>query len=142
MKSNTIIQRVVSTLIFFIGLVFGILGLFGVTVTVNQSDVNSIIFGFGALIAAAIELIPIIVQMLKDKETRQLLDIVNDVVWAVEELKGLSSEEKKRKAMMSVSAICTERGIKFDSIKVDRMIESVINVYNTVVKNGIIKKIK
>jgi len=63
------------------------------------------------------------------------MSIVNDVVWAVEELKGLSSEEKKRKAMLSIAKICDERGIKFEPDKVDAMIESVVRVYNTVVKS-------
>lgn len=135
MKTKVIIQRITSILIFLTGLVFGILGLFGVTVTVNQADVNNIIFGLGAVIAAVIEFVPLILSLVKDKQFREVMGIVNDVVWAVEELKGLNSEEKKHKAMTSIAKICDERGIKFEADKVDAMIESVVRVYNTVVKS-------
>ena len=134
MKVRAIIQRVTALLIFLTGFIFGVLGLFGVTVTVNQADVNNIIFGLGAVIAALIEFVPMILSLVKDKQFREVMSIVNDVVWAVEELKGLSSKEKKRKAMTSIAKICDERGIKFEPDKVDAMIESVVSVYNTVVK--------
>lgn len=135
MKVRSIIQRITAMLVFLVGLIFGILGLFGVVITVNQADVNNIIFGLGAVIAALIEFGPMIFSLMRDKQFRELMSIVNDVVWAVEELKGLSSEEKKHKAMISIAKICDERGIKFESDKVDDMIESVIRIYNTVVKN-------
>jgi len=134
MKGNAIIQRITALLIFLTGLVFGVLGLFGVNVTVNQSDVNNIIFGLGSVIAALIEFAPTIFALAKDKKFREVMSIVNDVVWSVEELKGLSGPEKKRKAMIAVQKICDERGIEFDADKVDDMIESVIAIYNTVVK--------
>lgn len=134
MKVRMIIQRITAILVFLIGLIFGILGLFGVVITVNQADVNNIIFGLGAVIAALIEFAPMIFSLMRDKQFREVMSIVNDVVWAVEELKGLSSEEKKRKAMISIAKICDERGIKFEPDKVDAMIESVIRIYNTVVK--------
>ncbi len=135
MKVRAIIQRVTALLIFLTGFIFGVLGLFGVTITVNQADVNNIIFGLGAVIAALIEFTPMILSLVKDKQFREVMGIVNDVVWAVEELKGLSSEEKKHKAMLSIAKICDERGIKFESDKVDAMIESVVRVFNTVVKS-------
>ena len=134
MKVKAIIQRVTAILIFLTGLVFGIIGLFGVTVTVNQADVNNIIFGLGALIAAAIELVPILLQLMKDKEFRQIMSIVNDVVWSVEEIKGISGPEKKRRALEAVQKIMKERDLTFDINKVDRMIESVIDILNTVTK--------
>jgi len=134
MKVSTIIQRVTASLAFLTGLIFGLLGLFGVTVTVNQADVNSIIFGLGAVIAALIELVPTLIGLIKDKQFRELMAIVNDVVWSVEELKGLSGPEKKRKAILAVNKICDQRGITFDADRVDKMIESVIAIYNTVVK--------
>lgn len=134
MKVRAIIQRVTALLVFLTGFIFGVLGLFGVTVTVNQADVNNIIFGLGAVIAALIEFVPMILSLVKDKQFREVMSIVNDVVWAVEELKGLSSKEKKRKAMISIANICDERGIKFEPDRVDAMIESVVMVYNTVVK--------
>lgn len=135
MKVRAIIQRVTALLVFLTGFIFGVLGLFGVTITVNQADVNNIIFGLGAVIAALIEFLPMILSLVKDKQFREVMGIVNDVVWAVEELKGLSSEEKKHKAMISIAKICDERGIKFEPDKVDKMIESVVRVYNTVVKS-------
>ncbi len=135
MKARAIIQRVTALLIFLTGFIFGVLGLFGVTITVNQADVNNIIFGLGSVIAALIEFTPMILSLVKDKQFREVMGIVNDVVWAVEELKGLSSEEKKHKAMISIAKICDERGIKFEPDKVDAMIESVVRVYNTVVKS-------
>ena len=135
MKVRAIIQRVTALLIFLTGFIFGVLGLFGVTITVNQADVNNIIFGLGSVIAALIEFTPMILSLVKDKQFREVMGIVNDVVWAVEELKGLSSEEKKHKAMISIAKICDERGIKFEPDKVDAMIESVVRVYNTVVKS-------
>jgi hypothetical protein len=134
MKVSVIIQRVVAILIFLTGFVFGILGLFGVTVTVNQADVNNIIFGLGALIAAAIEFVPMLLQLMKDKEFREVMSIVNDVVWSVEEIKGISGPEKKRRALAAVQKIMEERGLTFDINKVDRMIESVIDILNTVTK--------
>lgn len=134
MKVSVIIQRVTAILIFLTGLVFGILGLFGVTVTVNQADVNSIIFGLGAVIAASIEFVPAFIQLIKDKEYRQVMSIVNDVVWSVEEIKGISGPEKKRRALEAVQKIMDERGLTFDINKVDRMIESVIDILNTVTK--------
>ena len=134
MKVRMIIQRITAMLAFLVGLIFGILGLFGVVITVNQADVNNIIFGLGAVIAALIEFGPMVISLMRDKQFREVMSIVNDVVWAVEELKGLSSEEKKRKAMISIAKICDERGIKFEPDKVDDMIESVIRIYNTVVK--------
>ncbi len=135
MKVRAIVQRVTALLIFLTGFIFGVLGLFGVTITVNQADVNNIIFGLGAVIAALIEFAPMILSLVKDKQFREVMSIVNDVVWAVEELKGLSSKEKKRKAMVSIAKICDERGIKFEPDKVDAMIESVVRVFNTVVKS-------
>ena len=134
MKTSVIIQRVTASLAFLTGLIFGLLGLFGVTVTVNQADVNSIIFGLGAVIAALIELVPTLIGLIKDKQFRELMAIVNDVVWSVEELKGLSGPEKKCKAILAVNKICDQRGITFDADRVDKMIESVIAIYNTVVK--------
>lgn len=134
MTTKKVVQRVTSALAFLTGLIFAILGLFGVTITVNQADVNSIIFGLGAVIAALIEFIPLLITLVKDKNFRELMSIVNDVVWSVEELKGLSGPEKKRKAMIAINKICEERGITFDADRVDKMIESVIAIYNTVVK--------
>ena len=134
MKFSVIIQRVTAILIFLTGFVFGILGLFGVTVTVNQADVNNIIFGLGALIAAAIEFVPMLLQLMKDKEFREVMSIVNDVVWSVEEIKGISGPEKKRRALEAVQKIMEERGLTFDINKIDRMIESVIDILNTVTK--------
>lgn len=134
MKFSVIIQRVTAILIFLTGFVFGILGLFGVTVTVNQADVNNIIFGLGALIAAAIEFVPMLLQLMKDKEFREVMSIVNDVVWSVEEIKGISGPEKKRRALEAVQKIMDERGLTFDINKIDRMIESVIDILNTVTK--------
>ena len=134
MKIRMLIQRITAILIFLTGMVFAILGLFGVSVTVNQADVNNIIFGLGVIIAALIEFAPMILSLIKDKQFREVMAIVNDVVWSVEELKGLSSSEKKSKAMKAIEKICTERGITFDADKVDNMIESVIAIYNTVVK--------
>ena len=134
MKLSTIIQRVTAILVFLTGLIFGILGLFGVTVTVNQADVNNIIFGLGAVIAALIEFIPTLLSLVKDKQFREVMAIVNDVVWSVEEIKGLSGPEKKRRAMIAVHKICEDRGIIFDAGKVDNMIESVITIFNTVSK--------
>lgn len=129
-----IIQRIVSILIFSVGLIFAILGLFGVTITVNESDINNIIFGLGTIVATLIEVVPILLQLLKDKEYRKIMEIVNDVVWSVEELKGLSGPEKKQKAMNSIEKLCKERNIKFDSDKVNNMIESIITIRNTVIK--------
>lgn len=132
MKTSVIIQRVTALLIFLTGFVFGLLGLFGVTITVNQADVNNIIFGFSAVIAALIEFIPTIIALVKDKNFRVIFNIVNDVVWSVEELEGLSGPEKKTRALIAVQKICSDREIDFDPEKVGRMIESVINVLNTV----------
>jgi hypothetical protein len=133
-KISTIIQRVTAIMVFLTGLIFGILGLFGVSITINQADVNGIIFGLGAVIAGLIEFIPVITSLVKDKNFRELYSIVNDVVWSVEELKGLPGPEKKRKAIIAVNKVCLERGITFDPDKVDKMIESIIAIYNTVVK--------
>jgi len=134
MKTRMVIQRLTAILVFLTGFIFALLGLFGITVTVNQADVNNIIFGLGTLISAAIEFGPMIFELVKDKQFREIMSIVNDVVWAVEGLEGLTSKEKKQKAMLSISKICEERGIKFEADKVDKMIESVVIVFNTVTK--------
>lgn len=135
MKIKSMIQRITAILVFLVGLIFGILGLFGVNITVNQSDVNSIIFGLGAVIAGLIEVVPMLLSLVKDKKFRELMAVVNDVVWSVEELKGLTGPEKKQKAILAINKICEDRGIDFDEAQVDNMIESVIAIYNTVVKN-------
>lgn len=129
------IQRITAGLIFLTGFVFAILGMFGVQVTVNQADINNVIFGLGSVVAFLIEFGPMIHGLVKDKNVRELLSIVNDVVYAVEELDGLTGPEKKQKALKSIATICEQRGIEFDAEKVGLMIESVIAIYNTVVKN-------
>lgn len=135
MKINrALVQRITSALIFLTGFVFAILGVFGVQVTVNQADINIIIFGLSSVVAALIEFGPLVYGLVKDKNVRELLSIVNDVVYAVEESKGLSGPEKKRKALEAIATICEERNIIFDAVQVDQMIESVIAIYNTVVK--------
>jgi len=135
MKVNRMmIQRVIAALIFLIGFVFAILSMFGVQVTVNQADINNVIFGLGSVIAALIEFGPLLYGLVKDKNIRELLSIVNDVVYAVEKSKGLSGPEKKQKALEAITTICEERNIIFDAVQVEQMIESVIAIYNTVVK--------
>jgi len=123
-----------SILIFLTGLVFAIMGFFGYTLTVNQADINAIIFGLGSIIAVSIELFPLIFELMRDKKFRELFSIVNDVVYAVESLDGLTSLQKKNQAMAAVKKICYQRDIEFDSEKVSNMIESIIDIYNTVVK--------
>jgi len=137
--SNTIIQRITALLVFVTGFVFAIIGVFGVKVTINQEDVNNIIFGFSVVISGLIEFAPMIYSLLKDKQVRELLVIVRDVVYAVEESKGLSGPEKKQKALTAIAMICTERGIEWNTEQVDKMIESVIAIYNAVVKPKSIK---
>lgn len=140
MKINSkVIQRIVAFVLFLTGLIFAILGIFGVNVTVNQEDINNIIFGLGAVIAAAIEFVPLLYSLIKDKNARELLAIVKDIVYAVEELKGLTGAEKKQKALDSIKEVCESRGIEFDAERVDDMIESVIAIYNLVIKNQKLK---
>ncbi|MFU8785844.1 MAG: hypothetical protein ACNA7U_01245 [Candidatus Izemoplasmataceae bacterium] len=134
MKISFVIQKFSALLIFLVGLVFAFLAIAGVQVTINQSDVNAIIFGLATIIAAAIEFVPMILGLIKDKDFRELMAIVNDVVYAIEDVKGLSSREKKIRAMTTIREICDERDIEFDSQKVSNMIESVIYIYNKVVK--------
>ena len=134
MKTNSIIQRVTAALIFLTGLIFALLGMFGIRITVNQSDINNIIFGLSTVIAMLIEFVPILYSLIRDKQLRELLSIVNDVVYAVEESKDLTGRQKKEKALYAVAIICQERGIVYDEERVSNMIESVISIYNTVIK--------
>lgn len=136
MKMNlAMIKRITAILIFLTGFVFAVLGLFGVNVAVNQADVNNIIFGLGVVVGFLIEFWPTIQKLIKDKDFRELMSIVNDVVYAVEESsQGLTGEEKMEKALTAIQTICEERDIAFDKEKVMDMIESVIAIYNTVMK--------
>jgi len=132
---NQMIKRITAALVFLTGFVFALLGLFGINVTVNQTDVNNVIFGLGVIVGVIIEFAPMIYDLVKDKNYKELLSIVSDVVKAVEESsEGLSGQEKKDKAMNAIRIICEKRDIPFDVEKVSHMIESIIAIYNTVVK--------
>jgi len=133
--TNALIQKIVAFLVFLTGIVFAILGLFGVNVTVNQADINNIIFGLGVIIGAIIQFAPMLYSLVKDKNTRELLGIVKDIVYAVEDLNGLTGPEKKQKALDSIKEVCESRGIEFDAERVGEMIESVVAIYNLVIKN-------
>mgnify|MGYP000855852605 FL=1 len=132
--NNKLIQRITALLIFIVGFVFAILGLFGVDITVNQADVNNVIFGLGTVIAALIEFAPMIYALIKDKKLRELLSIVNEVVWTVEGMEGLTGPQKKEKALQAIAKICEERGIDWNTDQVNDMIESMITIWNIVVK--------
>jgi len=132
--NNKLIQRITALLIFIVGFVFAILGLFGVDITVNQADVNNVIFGLGTVIAALIEFAPMIYALIKDKKLRELLSIVNEVVWTVEGMEGLTGPQKKEKALQAIAKICEERGIDWNTDQVNNMIESMITIWNIVAK--------
>jgi len=132
--NNKLIQRIVAALIFITGFVFAILGMFGVDISVNQADINNVIFGLGTVIAALIEFAPMVYSLVKDKKLRELLSIVNEVVWTVEEVKGLTGSQKKEKALEAIAKICEERGIDYNIEQVDNMIESMITIWNIVAK--------
>jgi len=140
MKASKLIQRVTSVLLFLVGFIFAILGIFGVRVTVNQTDVNNVIFGLGAIAGFLIEFVPMIFGLIKQVKVGELLTIVRDVVYAVESISNtpdggvIPGQEKKRIALEKIEKICIDRGITFNKDLVDNLIESVIKILNTVTK--------
>lgn len=140
MKLNrNAIQRITALLIFITGFVFAVLGLFGIDISVNKTDINNVIFGLGTVVAALIEFAPMIYALIKDKKLRELLSVVNEVVWIVEESEDLTGSQKKEKALIAIAKICDERGIDWNTDQVSNMIESMITIWNIVGKQ---KKLK
>ncbi len=134
MKIGTIIQHVTSILSFLVGVVFGIMHLFGATIVINQADVNSIIFGLGSVTATIIQLVPFVIKVVRDKNYKEIVEIVKDVVHFAENLTDLTGPEKKEKALQIIETICKERGIAFDINVIDGLIEAAVELYNKVVK--------
>ncbi len=136
MKAGSIVQHISSALTFLTGLIFGLLKVFGVNITVNEEDVNTLIFGLASFIALLIQLIPFIVKMIKEKNLTAIKDIVSDVVKAVEELKDLTGEEKKAKAVEIILKECKERNLKITEAELCPLIEAVVALRNQVIKAG------
>lgn len=134
MSIKNVIQHVVSALIFLTSVIFATLSLCGVTIAINETDINNLIFGLGSLIAACIEIVPFLIKLIKDKDFAKTMHIVSNVVKAIEELKGLSSLQKKTKALDIITKECEAQNIKIDIDKIDQMIETVVALRNKVVK--------
>lgn len=134
MNIKNAIQHIVSVLIFLVGVVFAVLNVLGITVTVNEADMNSLIFALGSFIAACIEFIPFVIRVVKDKTFIKVTQIVKSVTDAIEELKDLKGNDKKTKALEIIIKECEAQGLDIDIQQIDIMIETAVALRNKVVK--------
>lgn len=130
----TIIQHVVSALLAVATAVFAILGIFGLGGDETAQMVYKLIAGLGAVATTLSELIPFIIKTIKDKNFKEILSIVRQCVTEVENIQGLTGAEKKARVLEAVQKLLAERHITFDVTTIDAMIESVVEIMNTIKK--------
>lgn len=130
----TIIQHVVSALLAVATAVFAILGIFGLGGDETAQMVYKLIAGLGAVATTLSELIPFIIKTIKDKNFKEILSIVRQCVTEVENIQGLTGVEKKARVLEAVQKLLAERHITFDVTTIDAMIESVVEIMNTIKK--------
>lgn len=130
----TIIQHVVSALLAVATAVFAILGIFGLGGDETAQMVYKLIAGLGAVATTLSELIPFVIKTIKDKNFKEILSIVRQCVTEVENIQGLTGAEKKARVLEAVQKLLAERHITFDVTTIDAMIESIVEIMNTIKK--------
>lgn len=133
-KVKVIVKHVFSALSYLASLVFLILKLCGVKIGIDGNEINSLIVAVGAAAGTIIEVIPFIIQTIKDKNFKEILAIVNEAVAAADEIEGLKGEDKKNRVLDAVEKILTERNIAFDRAAIDLLIEEAVKIRNSVIK--------
>lgn len=134
MKLRNTIQHITSGISLLVGVVFGLLGIFGVNVTVNAEEINDVIFGLGSIIAIIIQGVPFVIKMLKEKDLTKLKIIVDNVTRTLDETKGLTGVDKKIKAMQIILNECKTQNINVTQEQIDGLIEATVSLRNKIIK--------